>query len=165
MILEDTISGNRQEFICLLQYYCERLEINPDWLMFVMYFESRMNPAAVNKVSGATGLIQFMPTTAQALGTTTEKLKDMSNVEQLPYVYRYLLPYKGKMKSMTDVYLAVFFPAAIGKSDDWVLQTKNLSAKKIADQNPIFDLNDDGQITKGEVTSYLKSWAKKKTLF
>ena len=41
-------------------------------------------------------------------------------------------------------------PAAIGKEDDYVLQTRKLSAERIARQNPAFDTDRDGRITAGE---------------
>ena len=44
-----------------------------------------------------------------------------------------------------------FFPAAIGKPDDYVLQTSKLSAATIAKQNPFFDVNKDGKLTVGEI--------------
>lgn len=37
----------------------------------------------------------------------------MSSVEQLYYVEQYFLPYKGKLNSSKDLYLATFYPAAI----------------------------------------------------
>lgn len=143
----------------------EKLEIDPSWLLDVMRFESNLNPQAVNRITGATGLIQFMPDTAKALGTTTTALYDMTAVQQMDYVYRYLLPYKGKMDRLIDVYFAVFFPAAIGKPRDWVLRTSGMSAGLIASQNGIFDTVRDNQITVGEVEDYLHHWLgyKKKT--
>ena len=45
----------------------------------------------------------------------------------------------GKIKSAKDLYIYNFFPVTAGKSDDYVLQTKNISAEKIASQNPIFN--------------------------
>jgi hypothetical protein len=92
-----------------------------------------------------------MPDTAAALGTSCAALKAMSNVQQLDYVYKYFVPYSGKMQSYIDVYFTVFFPLAIGKPDDWVFQTSKLSASKIATQNPVFDLNKDGKLTVAEV--------------
>ena len=52
-----------------------------------------------------------------------------------------------------DVYFAIFFPAAIGKPSDYVLQTSKLSAGLIASQNPAYDINSDGEITVAEVES------------
>lgn len=44
--------------------------------------------------SGAIGLIQFMPSTAKGLGTSTSALKQMTAVDQLAYVEKYFAPYK-----------------------------------------------------------------------
>lgn len=159
-------AAERDSFVNAVNYYSELLDIQPDWLVGVMFFESRLNPAAVNPVTGATGLIQFMPATAKALGTTTDALKRMNAYEQMTYVYQYLKPYKSKMRSLVDVYFAVFFPAAIGASRDTVLQTSKLKASTIAKQNPIFDTNKDMAITVGEVEDYINSYLcnKKKSL-
>lgn len=56
------------------------LGIDPDDLMAVMAFESRFNPAQKNLAGGsATGLVQFMPTVAEELNTTTSKLAQMED--------------------------------------------------------------------------------------
>lgn len=161
-------AAERDSFVNAVNYYSELLDIQPDWLVGVMFFESRLNPAAVNPVTGATGLIQFMPATAKALGTTTDALKNMSAYEQMVYVYNYLKPYTGKMHSLVDVYFAVFFPKAIGASRNTVLQTSKLKASTIAKQNPIFDTNKDMAITVGEVEDYINKvigqGTKKKTI-
>lgn len=164
--LDNIPSYQRDSFVNAVNYYSELLDIQPDWLVGVMYFESKLNPAAVNPVTGATGLIQFMPATAKALGTTTEALKNMSAYEQMVYVYNYLKPYTGRMRSLVDVYFAVFFPKAIGASRNTVLQTSKLKASTIAKQNPIFDTNKDMAITVGEVEDYVNSYLcnKKKSL-
>lgn len=132
----------------------QELGINPNWIMAVMHIESRCNPQAVNKSTHATGLIQFMPDTAtKSLNTTVEHIETLTACQQLPYVKTYLKKQKGKRKinSLIDTYLLVFFPAAIGQSNDYVLQTKNRSAAKIARQNSGYDINKDKRITKGEV--------------
>ena len=153
--LNNISSAIREDFVNAVNYYSERLDIEPEWLLGVMYFESKLNPAAVNPITGATGLIQFMPSTAESLGTTTQALKKMNAYEQMIYVFNYLRPYAGRMDSLVDVYFAVFFPAAIGASKDTVLQTSKLSAKTIARQNVIFDANKDDAITVGEVENYI----------
>jgi len=121
-----------------------------------MKAESNLNPQAVNQVSGATGLIQFMPTTARSLGTTVDDLFKMSAKDQLKYVYEYYKPYTGKLNNYFDVYLATFFPAAIGKPDNWTFETKRLNRTIIARQNPGIDVNSDGQITVAEFKQYLR---------
>jgi hypothetical protein len=149
------ITDNKEAFIARLQEIANILGLSADWLMGVMYLESRLNPRARNPKTNATGLIQFMPNTAISLGTTVDQLAEMTNLRQLDYVLQYYLPYKGRINSFADCYFVTFFPAAIGKPDDWVLQASSLSAGKIAAQNAIYDLNRDGMITVGEVKAKL----------
>ena len=142
---------NQLPFSDKVRYISSLLGIDPNWPMWVMNFESDIDPRAVNPTTGATGLIQFMPSTARSLGTSTADLLQMSNVEQLDYVYAYLKPYAGRMNSMIDVYFAVFFPIAMNKPSDYILQTSSLAASTIARQNGGFDLNHDSMITRSEV--------------
>jgi hypothetical protein len=88
---------------------------DPAFLANVINFESRFNPAALNKKTNAAGLIQFMPKTAARLGTTTEALRQMSAGAQFTYIEQYLRPFKGKLKTQPDVYMAVFYPAYVGR--------------------------------------------------
>lgn len=177
---------DRDNFLAKVIHISNNLGINPNWLMAVMKSESSLNPKAVNKqkasVPGydgygdlikprgtpdsdnaytrslyrATGLIQFMPRTAVALGTTTADLYNMSGVDQLNYVYKYYLPYKDKINSYYDLYLVTFFPAAIGKPDEWVFETSNIAASKIAQANPGINANKDGKITIAEFKGYIQ---------
>jgi hypothetical protein len=130
-LLQDTA------FKARLGEVARNIGVPPTALVRVMNKESRMNPHAVNAKTNATGLIQFMPSTAKMLGTTVEDLKKMSALEQLDYVEKYYLPYKGKVHNYEDLYMATFFPAALGKSKDTVMRTKNLSAETISSQNPV----------------------------
>lgn len=144
------VKENREEFATKVADICNQLNIKPNWLMFVMWFESKLNPQAVNPISGATGLIQIMPSTARGLGTTTDVLRHMNNVQQLDYVLAYLRPYKGRMKTWVDVYLAVFYPRAMG-NPNFVI-TSDIVAK----QNKIFDLNKDLDISVKEIETVLR---------
>lgn len=131
-----------------------KLEVDPNFLMACMAFESNetFSPAIQNAAgSGAVGLIQFMPSTAAALGTTTEALAAMTATDQLDYVSAYFWPQRGRLKTLSDVYMAILWPAAIGKSDDYVLfdQADTAHPKRYI-QNHGLDFNDDGQITKQE---------------
>lgn len=127
-----------------------------DWLMGVMELETAgtFDPSITNSI-GATGLIQFMPSTAIGLGTTTAALRQMSAIEQLDWVKKYYWPYRSKIKRYVDLYIATLFPAALGKPNEFVLQSRNLSAETIAKANPYFDLNKDRQITVGEIETKL----------
>lgn len=157
LIFAENVKTNQKAFIEKVILISTKLSIDPNWLMAVMQFESGLNPAKVNPFSKAVGLIQFMPDTAQSLGTSLTALKAMSNVQQLDYVYRYLSFYKSKIKAFVDLYFAVFFPLAIDKPLEWVFESKKLSRSKIAEQNPVFDINKDGKITVAEVQEILFS--------
>ncbi len=144
-------------FIASVKDYSQSLNIDPNWLMAVMYFETAgtFSASIANPYSNATGLIQFMPTTALDLQTSVDELALMTAEEQLYYVYQYYYPYRNRVNSYVDLYLATFFPAAMGKASNYVLQTSRLSASRIADVNPVFDLNSDRQITVGEITKVI----------
>lgn len=91
--------------------------IHPSWLANVINFESGGNPQARNRLSDASGLIQFMPFTAKPYGLTVEQIRAMSGREQMKLVERYFSRKAGKLKSQEDVYMMVFYPAAIGNPD------------------------------------------------
>lgn len=151
LVFINLVKQNPIPFAEKVRCIAEKLGIAPNWLMAVFFLESSCNHRAQHVKSGATGLIQFMPTTARALGTTTAQLLQMSNVEQLDYVYQYLKPYAGRMLSFVDVYLAVFWPAAIGKPGNYTLETVKLSASLVASQNSGYDLDRNGTIQKHEI--------------
>ena len=136
----------------------KEIGIDPDWLVTVMHLESKLNPQAVNPITKATGLIQFMPATAKSLGTTTDKLFVTPAIEQLDFVKKYFSPYKNKLKSLTDTYLTVFYPVAITKPDSFIFPAK------VRDQNPTFKpywVN--GELTKGSIVKYVKNYYSKLT--
>jgi hypothetical protein len=91
--------------------------IDAAWLANVINFESGGNPQARNKYTNATGLIQFIPSTASSLGTSVDALYGMSGTQQMAWVEKYFSRQKGKLKSQEDVYMAVFYPAYIGQPD------------------------------------------------
>ncbi len=99
------------------------------------------------------GLIQFLETTATGLGTTTSKLANMSEVEQLEYVEKYFMPYSGKIETIEDIYMAIIYPKAIGKSNDYVLFSSSSSSYIT---NKGLDKNMDGSITKEEAAAKVK---------
>jgi peptidoglycan hydrolase-like protein with peptidoglycan-binding domain/uncharacterized small protein (DUF1192 family) len=130
----------------------ERLNVDPDFMMAVMAFESGESfaPDKKNEAgSGATGLIQFMPNTAKDLGTTTAKLAQLTPTEQLFWVEKYFRRNAaGKnLASISDVYMAVLLPSAVGKPDTHPLFIQPSTAYK---QNKGLDADKSGVITKNE---------------
>lgn len=148
----------KEDFTSKVKDIAKDLDADPDHLLAVMNFETggTLDPAVKNKSgSGATGLIQFMPSTAKALtGASTKEaavnlMASMSPTEQLDYVKKYLEPFKGKLKSLQDVYMAVLYPRAVGKDNDYALFKKGTTAYW---QNRGLDINKDGVVTKAEAT-------------
>lgn len=112
--------------------------------------------------SNALGLLQFMPTTAAGLGTTTKKLSVMTLIEQLAYVEAYFRPYKGRLKTLSDVYMAILWPAAVGKPEDYILFDKtDVKNPKRYLQNRGLDFNKDGRIVKSETARKIEEKLKK----
>ena len=140
----------RSEFIAKVITICNRLGINPNWLMIVMRFESANTflPNVKNPNSTAVGLIQFTAGTAKELGTTTAALASMTAIQQLDFVEKYLLQYKGRMTDLYNTYLAVFSPAYIGRPD---AQKVYASPSPSYTANSKLDTNNDGVITVGEI--------------
>ena len=128
------------------------LGCDPSHLTSAMAFETgeRFTANVQNPSTRATGLIQFMPATAKALGTTIEALAAMTAVDQLDWVAKYLGPYKNRMKTLSDVYMTILWPAAVGKPEAYALFKK---PSKAYDQNAGLDANKDGVITKAEAAA------------
>lgn len=142
-----------QEFRIKVKQIADRQRLNPNWYMAVMAFETgdTFNPAEKNRAgSTGTGLLQFLEKTARSLGTTTRQLSMMTAVEQLDYVEKYFAQYQGRIRSLDDMYMAVLWPIAIGKANDYVMWTKTGQYSKEYAQNSGLDKNGDGQITKKE---------------
>lgn len=140
------------EFRAAVFVLCARQKLVPDYLMACMAWESAetFSPNIRNAAgSGAVGLIQFMPATARGLGTTAEALASMTAVQQLAYVERYFKPYAGRLRSLSDHYMAILWPAAIGKPENhalWDAATRPTTYR----QNAGLDSNRDRVITKAE---------------
>jgi hypothetical protein len=135
----------------------DSLEFDPSWLMAAMAFESgeTFSASVPNAAgSGAVGLIQFMPNTAQRLHTSSDQLKGMTAVQQLDYVEAYFANWKGKIHNLSDLYMVILWPAAVGQSDDYVLFDKNDTKNpQYYTQNKGLDLDNDGKVTKKEAAT------------
>lgn len=152
-----------EEFAIKVIQLSNLLGIKPEWLMICIAIETAKTFSATikNPFSDAIGLIQFMPSTALGLDTSTYELSQMSEVEQLNYVYKYLSMYKGKMHSLEDVYLSIFYPAAVGEPDNYKMGLTPELQKKIAIQNPAYDINKDNVVEKREVREAIMKFVPK----
>ncbi|MEZ4883573.1 MAG: transglycosylase SLT domain-containing protein [Chitinophagales bacterium] len=136
---------------------CHKLRVPPEWLMAVMHSESRFDASVANfKGSGATGLIQFMPTTAEDFDITTAKLRNLNHVQQLDYVYAYFDAKRKQYKqyeTLTDLYLAVLYPKALGEDYCYTLYAE---PSKPYEMNKGLDVNKDGRVTVQDIDLFLK---------
>ena len=157
----DTTTIQDPDFNKKLDKVAAALNVKSKDLIAIMKQESGVNPAAVNKTSGATGLIQFMPDTARRLGTTVEDLRNMTAVEQLDYVYKYFKSVGTGDGSLGDLYMAVFMPKYVGSPDTTVLGSSGASgfSGKVYDQNKGLDRDKDGVITVADVKNSVQRFA------
>lgn len=123
-----------------------------DWLFRAIEFETAgsWSPSITAPTSSATGLIQFIESTAKGLGTSTSELATMDRAQQMAFVKKYLAPYKGRINSFGDLYMAIHYPKAVGRPDSYVLYSKG-SPEYSA--NTSLDSNGDGTVTKAEAVS------------
>lgn len=145
------------EFRAKVVQIAANLGCSPDDLMGCMAWESgrSFRPDVQNMAgSGAVGLIQFMPITAGGLGTSCAALARMTPEQQLDWVARYFVPFRGRLKTFSDLYMAILWPAAVGHDDSFVLFEKDdLNHPARYRQNAGLDLNHDGVVTKGEAAA------------
>ncbi|HEX8147809.1 MAG TPA: peptidoglycan-binding protein [Pyrinomonadaceae bacterium] len=131
------------------------LGTNPNFLMAVISFETgeTFSPSVRNPVSGAVGLIQFVKDTARGLGTTQEALARMTAEEQLDFVAEHFRPFRGRLRTIEDTYMAVLLPSAVGKGSGHVIFRR---PSKRYTQNRGLDINRDGLVTVGEAADKVR---------
>ena len=140
-----------KSFLNKVKQVAQRIGCNYKDLLAVMNSESGLNSRAQNKKGGASGLIQFMPATARALGTTTDALREMTPEQQLDYVEKFYLMNRrtyvksNRQLSAGDLYTLTFLPAYVNQE---VLTSKG---HKFYNANKGLDVNGDGQITKTDL--------------
>ena len=147
--------------------FCERvvwigkdLEFDPGFLMGCMAFETgRTFRADIKNAggSGATGLIQFMPQTAGGLGTSTQALAAMLPENQLNYVWKYFEKWRGRLHNLGDIYMAILWPAAVGKPENYALFDRDGPKPVQYMQNKGLDLDMNGLITRKEAAAKVQA--------
>lgn len=132
-----------------LVQHADQAGLDPAAVAAVLRLESGGRPGAVNATSGATGLIQFMPNTARGLGISTDRLREMSAAEQLPYVMRYFRNAGLTEQSPPgDYFVAVAAPGFVGRPDDTVVYRQGSAAWE---QNRPWRPPGGGDITVGSI--------------
>jgi hypothetical protein len=129
-----------------LKEISSEIGISENSIIKLMKHESGLDSSVKNSI-GCVGLIQFCPDgkggSSKTINGKTYNLSELQNdLElQLDAIKEFWSKGKrdGKIKNAKDLYVYNFFPVAAGKSDDYVLQTKGLSAQTIAKANPVFN--------------------------
>lgn len=142
-VMQDT------EFMAKVDTLAAEHGINRTDILKAIQFETAgsFSPSQKSGTSNAMGLIQFIPSTAKELGTSTKELAAMTRAQQMDYVSAYLEKHKGKIRGFDDLYMAIHWPAAVGKDNDYEMYAKGSKAYKA---NKGLDINKDGVVTKGE---------------
>ena len=144
-----------KEFVLKVRDIAKRLQMpteGANWLMACMAFETgeTFSPTIKNGAGAPYyGLIQFGAAAAKDAGTTIDALLKMTAEQQLEYVYNFFKPYTGKLKTLSDVYSRILWPAAVGKPEDYVIFDTKVRPTAYV-QNKGLDINKDGLVTKAE---------------
>jgi len=172
LLFLEKVPGDSAAFAKGVKALASKYRINPNWLMALMNSETggtfradQRNAAG----SGATGLIQFMPATARSLGTSTEYLASLTNVQQLAWVDKYIaytMKYLGvdKIKDYDDLYLLIFYPKAVGQKDSYVIAKPDTITYR---QNKGVDMkgDKDGTLTVSDFKSFIRTYIPKDQLW
>jgi hypothetical protein len=127
--------------------FAKKKKINANDLLAVMGVETvgTMSPSIKNPKSSASGLIQFMDSTAKELGTTTSELRKMTRADQMKYVEKYFeMNGLRTGADIGEIYQKVFMPN----------RDKNMLARRGSveySKNYQLDVNKDGVITRDDL--------------
>jgi len=158
---------DNQSFQDKLDEISDSINIDKDSIIKLMNMESKLDPQIKNHI-GCVGLIQFCPDSkggsSKTIGGKTYNLEELRNNldKQMDAIKEFWLTgyNSGKIKEAKDLYIYNLFPIAAGKPDDFVLQTKDMSAQRIANSNPIFNKTlgrpRNTPLTVGDLENYYK---------
>lgn len=140
-----------QEKINILNLEVARpLNLDISDLATVVSIESNFNEKAVNKYTGASGIIQFMPTTAQELGYNISQVRAMTFNEQAKLAKKYLEKKNARGLRGVDLYLSVFYPVSVGK-ENFVYPNSVYSV------NSGLDYDKNGKLTYSDIKRFFES--------
>jgi len=167
---------NRNAFEKKVIEVANYLEINPNWLMILMNFETagQMKPTTTNS-KGCVGFIQFCSdglyngeSAKKILGKwhTLQAIKNSGYVGQMNYVRDFFVPYKDKIETIYDLYVALFYPYALGRGDSFKFgsEISPERVKTVANQNKAISQGKE-YITYKEVRAMVDGQMKKANYF
>jgi len=147
------IDKHGKEFMGGVLWIQAEIGLRAELLTPCMYFESKIDHKARNPYSSASGLIQFMSYTAENLGTSINYIRSLDALGQLTWVYYYFKDFADRgydlsQWDLADTYMAILWPAGIGKPMDHAIFTEGKGNAYAVNRG--LDANKDGFVTKGE---------------
>lgn len=145
------------EFVTKVKDIVSKIGGDPSHLMSCMAFETgRTFSPTIQNGAGAPyyGIIQGGAAFCKDVGITLDQWRSLTALQQLDYVYKWYLPYKGRMKDLPSWYMRILWPAAVSQPDSYVLWDRKTRPTTYI-QNKGLDVNKDGQITRGEVSKVI----------
>lgn len=148
-----------------------QIGVPSDWLSAIFFIETAfsMNPYEFRNPFGL-GLIGFTDIAIKQLiidgilpkGFVKEIILNYTIEQEMNLIVQYFKMNQKRfdyspIQTLENMYLLVFWPAAIDKQDDYILQTSGLSAAVVAAANPVWDVNKDGKILAGEIRNSFRS--------
>lgn len=129
---------------------CDSFDYNANHLSKVIEHESGYKTHALNPSTKASGIIQFLPSTARGLGTSAASIRKMSFRSQLKLTMKYLKSIESmtntQIQDSIDMYLAVFHPKTLKQRYSrgrTVIFRRGTEGYRLNSNN---DLNRDGDI-------------------
>lgn len=153
------VKTDGQIFCDSIKSASKRLNVPYKWFLAICYNESMFNAKAFNKQRGctATGIIQFTKSTARKLGTTTAKLRNMTNIQQIHYAELYFsrgIDKYGDFISLTDMYLWCLLPD-MRRYANQPYKAIMIAGDRYYGLNRGLDENKDGKVQVYEITNRL----------
>lgn len=125
------IEENRNSFLKKLIKISDELGIKPLWLLHTIFHESRFDPKYKDPMSGAVGLLAFLPSvlknfinTETGKNYTANDVLEMSNIGQLDLIRAFYKAWFSEMNlkgeiSPGDFASITFYPETIRKDWKW----------------------------------------------
>lgn len=125
------IKDNRNKFLKKLIRISKDLKIKPEWILHTIFHESRFDPKCKDNISGAVGLLAFMPETLEKYindetgkSYTPNEVLEMSNVDQLDLIKTFYKSWFSEMNLKDDIspgdFASItFYPETIRKDWKW----------------------------------------------
>lgn len=152
-----------QTFLRALAAMVDRHGWDIDGIAGVISHESGFNASAHSPIPGqtATGLIQFIESTAHSLGTTTAALRTMSPLQQLPYVERFFQRTLRQIPQAPESYILATYGRAdlVNAPDDLAIDHSSSDDPAEAERyrvNSALDATGKGWISVGDLRASLR---------